>query len=179
MSEDNQEEKLADNSKISEDSSKLRKVQKMFPKKKALIIAASVLFLLIIIFFIVNKQNQMNNLKNPPTDKQYYSLDENKSVQDKGIRIFLKSNITDEQGDEIAKEFIKYEGVAGYSLIPLSLQQQYEKYNNLYPKDLSVLTPRNNVIIDLYVTNGDFINDIINDLKNNPNVQAVSNISLN
>ena len=149
--------------------------QKLFKKKVLLLII--IILIVAIGFLVVNKDNAL--IKKLSGRKVTFDLNSSKYNSDKGIRIFLKSGIADEEGDSVAKEFLKLEGVSGYSLIPVSLQKQYDKYNKLYPQKLSMLTPRNHIIIDLYVTDGSYINPILENLENNSLIQAISNISPN
>lgn len=177
MSDNNPEEGSLNNSpKISPPI--LQNRSKIFSGKKIIVIPILIVIFLILGILSAIKQNPFNPDSKQSSGQIYYSLDERKYTEDKGIRIYLKSNITDEQGDMIAKEFVKYQGVSGYSLIPISLQKQYEKYNSLYPENLGALNPRNHVIIDLYIENSGEISTILENLKTNTDIQAISNITL-
>ena len=152
-----------------------RNIVNKLSNKKALVIIVLILIVVAVVF-VLGRQKLSSKISN--TGEINLDLDESEYSKDKGIRIFLKADITDEGGDIIAKELLKYQGVSGYSLIPVSLQHQYEKYNNLYPKSLEELSPGNQVIIDLYVSDSDVIKSIVDNLKTNPNIQAISNLSI-
>lgn len=103
-------------------------------------------------------------------------IQEQRYVEKKGIRVFLKKEVSSQEGFLFAQELNNILGVNGVSLTSKRAQELMEENVLLYPEEPSTLIPGSHIIIDVFVENIQDKETIIQQIKKYPQVETVADL---
>lgn len=100
-------------------------------------------------------------------------LEKRRIQEGKGIRVYLKRDVPDEEGDLVRQRFSNISGVNGTSFISKSAQEVINDKASLYPKEIDSLISGSHIIIDVYVENIQNKEAVIQQLKKDSRVEVI------
>jgi hypothetical protein len=130
--------------------------------------------------FVSTSYNLLNNspVAGMPLTRFTQKIAKQRYKAEKGIRIYLRRNIPDKEGDSFLQDQTNIHGISGGSFTSKADQENVQEVDLLYPEKPGNLIPGSLIIIDIFVEDAKDKETIIQQAKKYPQVEVVANIQV-